>query len=83
MVCPRNPATCPETWPMGQRLLCGSFEMLARFEKASGGEDLETPEAGLADVLPGLSIRSRLDADPDEHDQRDDADEVDGEGEDG
>ncbi len=80
MVCPRNPAACPETWPMGQRLLCGSFEMLARFEKASGGDDLEHVEAGLADALGGLSIRNRLDADPD--DQTDDADDEDDEGED-
>ncbi|HEY8368959.1 MAG TPA: hypothetical protein VIM86_06540 [Thermodesulfobacteriota bacterium] len=77
MVCPRDPATCPETWPVGSRLLCGSFEMLARFEKAGGGDDLENAEAGFADALGDLSIRTRLDADPD--DQPDEIDDSEGE----
>lgn len=66
MVCPRNPATCPDTWPLGQKVLCGSTQMLARFEKAGGADDPDATEAGLADALTGLSIRNRPDADPDE-----------------
>jgi hypothetical protein len=74
MVCPRDPATCPETWPVGERVLCGSFEMLARFEKEGGGEDL-TPEAGLDETAEGLTITSRPDQDPEEREDDEAGDE--------
>jgi hypothetical protein len=71
MVCPRDPATCPETWPVEGRVLCGSFEMLARFEKASGGDDFG-PEAGFEDAAEhGLTITRRPDQDPEERDEED------------
>jgi hypothetical protein len=71
MVCPRDPARCPETWPVEGRVLCGSFEMLARFEKESGGEDF-APEAGLEDAEEqGLTITRRPDQDPEERDDED------------
>ncbi len=68
MVCPRNPATCPDVRPVDPRVFCGSPEMLVRFEKAGGAED-DAPEAGFSGVLPGFTITGQPGADPDERDE--------------
>ncbi len=68
MVCPRDPATCPDVRPVGPRVLCGSPEMLTRFEKAGGGEE-HVPEARFSGAPSGFTITRRPDADPDERDE--------------